>query len=1201
MRKKIVILFCFLFLQVSGQDVYFKTLTTENGLSNNSVNDIENGIDGGLWIATLDGLNYFDGNEFKIFKHNQEDSTSISGNEILDLYKDKYNSIWALTDEGLSEVSKNNQFKNFFLKEIIDNVALTKDLTLIVELLDKRTFIYDGNKFVASNKKINVTENQKNLIYKKIILAKYPNLIINDVFIDDNKVLFATQLNGLFLLKVVDNQYQITNFKSDRYNRLSFKSNEIDKIHKDVFGGIWLAFKDGGVSLLQESIKGVSTIVPHPKDFPNLPSETVRALTKDDSDKLWIGYYSKGLRKFSDETNRFIPHTLLKAKENPDWNRIRSLYKDSKGAIWVGTYGGIIRIFNNNTQYFDSEEYMLFPNNRNYSFFEDNKQNLWVACWDGVAKLNINSLQFESFTNQELLKNVHVRDIYRYKNTLIIASENKSLLFFNLEKKGVKTITEKDGLAGNSIFSILYQKETNQFWVSCLGGVSILDEEGNVLRTITEKEGLPSHMVYGLLEQEGKIWASTTKGISKIDINSYKVEKINSTEKWQATEFSEGAYYKDKTGTLFFGGVKGISYFNPKDLSISTYLPNLNIVVDGKVGKDDIVTKPYNENYLKVKVIPIAFEKNTNNKVLYKLEGFDNDWQELKDDFTIFYKSLSARKYKLLVKNSLENNKKPISYTIIINKPFYLSSWFLLMLAFLPVLGLIYYLNNKNLNRKRYQENLEQEINKRTKTIENQKEELSKLYNNVRNNEFEVDNFKRFITDKFKQPLTLVLENTSKIKGCPKEVEIINSQVKTLMNRVIQWDYLGEVSNLPVSKKSITKSSFIENQLRLHEKTFINDDVAYVVNFKSLVDVIELDIIRCKLILQYIVNVFLNYRKPKTSYVFDVLVSEKKVELIFTSNNHVIIENLDEIEKYNRYFNAFKQLVSDLNGKTYAEVKKDKFNCTTIIPINVPSKELIEKDLKKRIVNLEDLPKDKKVILIYANENDFSAVECLLESEEYYLLFESDLRDVSKYISKTERFQMLVFYNVDFSSKVIELFNFISKNKSLPTLYISEKIDFILLEKIEEYNINELIQLPVSKGFIQNKVKQLLVGNYSKIVKQENYVNSSNQVYVNEAIKVIENNFSNPSFNVEFLIDELKISRVKCYRMFKDVIHQSPSDYINQYRMKKAIELLKSKSLSISQIAFECGYNDPKYFSKSFKKFYGATPKKYNETHFLKD
>lgn len=1177
-----------------GQDVSFKTFTTDDGLSNNSVNDIENDVNGGLWIGTWDGLNYFNGNEFKVFKHIKGDTTSIAGNEVYKILKDKHNTIWTLTDEGLSKYTNNNQFKNYSFNEAINNISLSKNLTLVIALQNGKKLTYKNNRFVNFLKSNNA-ENQKNLVYKKILWSKYANLIINDVFIDNDKILFATQSNGLFLLKIVDNDYQITNYKHDIYNSSSFKSNEIEEIHKDIFGGIWLAFKDGGISLLQESIKGVSTIVPHPKDFPHLPTETVRAITKDNDNNLWLGYYSNGLQKFNKKTNCFIPFNI--AKKNPDWSRVRSLFTDSKGAIWAGTYAGIIRILNNNATYFSAKENPLFFNNRNYSFFEDETHNLWIACWGGIAKLNLNELQFTSFLNQKLLNNVHIRDVYKHKSTLIIASENKSLLLFNIKKGTFKKISEKNGLAGNSVFSILHQKKTNKFWISCLGGISIINEEGEVLKTITEKNGLPSHMVYGLLEQDGKIWASTTKGIGKIDINTYQVEKISNSKQWQATEFSEGAYYKDANGTLYFGGVKGISYFNPKDLKVSEYLPKLNVIINGKTNPNKVIKKSYNENYLKIKVVPIAFEKNANNKVHYKLEGFDNQWQELNDDFIIFYKSLPAKKYKLLIKNSLNNQGNPLTYSIIITPPFYFTNWFLTLVLFVFVLALLIYLFNKNRIRKNYQKKLEEEIKNRTKVVNRQKEELLKLHNSVRNNEFEVDNFKKFIVDKFKQPLALVIENLSKINPNTEEKELVKSEVKKLMNRVMQWDYLEDVSSLSEFKKSIAKASFIEKQLLLYKKQFTSNHIEYTINFKTSVDFIELDIVRCKLMFQYLINVLLNYRQPKTFLHFNITVSKNNIELIFTSNNHIIIDSVAYIKQYNRYFIASQKIVNSLKGSIEKEITTSSITLVIKIPITIPTKENIEQSLQKTTLSLNELPKNKKIILVYTNKNDFNAAKCLIESKEYYLLFEDNLKNIFKYISKTELFHLLIFYNVSFSSKVIELLSFIVKNKNLPTLYISEKIDYLFLEKIETYQINDLIQLPTSNTFITKKINYLLTHN-NNIIKKSKQKSSPNQIFVNQATTIVKNNFSNPSFNVEYLINELKISRVKCYRMFKEVLHQAPSDYINQYRMKKAVEILKEKKLSISEIAYECGYNDPKYFSKSFKKFYGTTPKKYSETYF---
>ncbi|WP_373941417.1 helix-turn-helix transcriptional regulator [Polaribacter sejongensis] len=79
------------------------------------------------------------------------------------------------------------------------------------------------------------------------------------------------------------------------------------------------------------------------------------------------------------------------------------------------------------------------------------------------------------------------------------------------------------------------------------------------------------------------------------------------------------------------------------------------------------------------------------------------------------------------------------------------------------------------------------------------------------------------------------------------------------------------------------------------------------------------------------------------------------------------------------------------------------------------------------------------------------------------------------------------------------------------------------------------------------------------------------------------------------MVDLLDVSRVKCYRLFKERLKQSPSDVIMSLRFQKAEALLKTKKLNISEISFECGYNDPKYFGKAFKKHFGKSPKEFKD------
>ena len=101
------------------------------------------------------------------------------------------------------------------------------------------------------------------------------------------------------------------------------------------------------------------------------------------------------------------------------------------------------------------------------------------------------------------------------------------------------------------------------------------------------------------------------------------------------------------------------------------------------------------------------------------------------------------------------------------------------------------------------------------------------------------------------------------------------------------------------------------------------------------------------------------------------------------------------------------------------------------------------------------------------------------------------------------------------------------------------------------------------------------------------------QKLVKQALEIIRQEISNPDFNVDKLISTLEISRTKCYRVFKEVLQQSPSDVIINLRLQKAKELLVQGSLNISEISFECGFKDPKYFSRMFKKHYGSSPKSY--------
>nr|MUH41510.1 AraC family transcriptional regulator [Zobellia laminariae] len=252
------------------------------------------------------------------------------------------------------------------------------------------------------------------------------------------------------------------------------------------------------------------------------------------------------------------------------------------------------------------------------------------------------------------------------------------------------------------------------------------------------------------------------------------------------------------------------------------------------------------------------------------------------------------------------------------------------------------------------------------------------------------------------------------------------------------------------------------------------------------------------------------------------------------------------------------------------------------------------------------LSPDKNNIFIFCDEIDYLPAQQLLENPDNNLFFESS-EGAMLSVVRHANVHGLVLYDTPITEKLIQLLNSI-KNKDhqivLPVIYISEEIDYFLQEQIIELGVDTFIQLPTSKSFIQKKLLKLIdvrkdylndksTQQLFKISSDNDKMLSPNEKLIKKALAIINENIHNPTFNIERLTEMLFVSKIKCYRAFKDVLKQSPSDFIIKLRLQKAEYLLKNNSLNISEISMECGFNDPKYFSRLFKKNFECSPKEF--------
>ncbi|MCY1723005.1 response regulator [Prolixibacteraceae bacterium Z1-6] len=108
--------------------------------------------------------------------------------------------------------------------------------------------------------------------------------------------------------------------------------------------------------------------------------------------------------------------------------------------------------------------------------------------------------------------------------------------------------------------------------------------------------------------------------------------------------------------------------------------------------------------------------------------------------------------------------------------------------------------------------------------------------------------------------------------------------------------------------------------------------------------------------------------------------------------------------------------------------------------------------------------------------------------------------------------------------------------------------------------------------------------------------NSKDQSFMKDAIKVINKNIIDSSFNDESFCEQMDLSQPQCYRKIKAITGLNISEFIRNTRLKKASKLLKTGEYKINEVAYETGFNDPNYFTKCYTKLFGVTPSDYSKS-----
>ena len=584
----------------------FKNITIEDGLSQSTVKTIYQDSKGYIWVGTDAGLNKYNGYEFKQYKHDEYNKNSIALNYIIDITEDKNGRIWVSTIGGLTRIDTDtDEIKNYYSEKDNGNLLDSNRWRLLTSKEGKLIIfgingvnLYDEEKDTFNS--IALKENNLNteVIYSEeedsnghiwigtdkglVELDKDLNLIksyedtIGEVEVyniyDDLKgnLWVCTLGNGLFRINL--NDKSIKNYKNSR-SASSILSNNIRDvisnssgdsiygIYKDDDNLLWLGTSEQGINIINEKeVKYLHT------ENSNLLSNTIIDITGYEN-KVFIGT-NNGLSVLVKD-NESYTITNYTEKEGLPSNKITYLFIDSKGSLFIGTSNGLA-ILDSNNKLIDVT-YILDDIGVSDKFigaiYEDSRGNYYIGCFlgGGLIKINPNTKEYK---------------IYKNIDNDETSLSNDCIIFIN------------EDLDGNILVGTSY-------------GLNILDVNKDTFKRYTEKDGLINNTIYGILvDDSNKIWISTNEGISALCTKKNDFENFTIIDGLQSNEFNGRSCFKDNNGNMYFGGINGFNTFNPDNIEISQFKPNIildSVQVNGVNRKDISNTKlKHNEHNIKI-------------------------------------------------------------------------------------------------------------------------------------------------------------------------------------------------------------------------------------------------------------------------------------------------------------------------------------------------------------------------------------------------------------------------------------------------------------------------------------------------------------------------------------------------------------------------------------------------------------------------
>lgn len=1050
----------------------------------------------------------------------------------------------------------------------------------------------------------------------------------------DNELWIGTE-SGIYIYNLRTAQF--IHLRASLYDSYSLSDNAIYALYKDREEGLWIGSYFGGVDYYPRQYTYFAKY--YPKNIANsLHGKRVREFCRADDGTLWIGTEDGGLNHFNPKTKEF--HFF---EPSAGFTNIHGLCMDGSH-LWVGTFSKGLRVIDTRTgvvlrTYTEGHTSHSLNDNSIFSICRTSAGEIYLGTLFGLLRYNRTQDNFDRIPE---LNGKFVYDIKEdsYGNLWLATYANGAYCYdvsARRWKNYVFDAEDEKSLPYDKVLSV-FEDSYRQIWLTTQGGgFCLFHPDTETFTRYGLKDGLPNDVVYQIVEDDDRfLWLTTNNGLVRFDPKTMEMKVFSTANGLPTNQFNYRSGFKDEAGNIYLGSINGFVAFDPRTFAENRQVPAVAITdfllfnkevpvgetdspLKSSITFSDKVVLTADQNSFSFRIAALSYQAPRMNKLMYKLEGFDEGWLTIGESPLVTYSNLGYGDYVFKVKASNSDgvwNEQETSLHLSILPPFYLSGWaycFYVLFFMGCLVCVIFYFKRRNYRKQhRQMEMLEQE--KEREVYHAKIDFFTNVAHEIRTpltlikGPLENIILKKEVDSETKEDLYIMKQNTERLLNLTNQLlDFRKTETRGFRLNFTECDVVAVLRETYLRFTSLAKQKGLDFILELPQECFMAD-----VNQEALTKIIS--------------NLLNNGVKYASTYLRISLETDEKVFHIRTFNDgemipdtmkeeifkpFVRLDKEDEVTTGTGIGLALSRSLAELHQGSLMMEKGEEVNCFCLtLPVNQDSTITLSAENVSRVEENScgweqeetDTKEKKPMILVVEDNPDMLAFVRKQLTTEYSVL--TAMNGIEALAVLDNHYVNLVVSDVMMPQMDgFELCKTIKSDLSyshIPVVLLTAKTN--IQSKIEglELGADAYIEKPFSVEYLLANISSLIHNReklrqtFAKspfVAANTMALTKADEEFICKLNDIIQANLHNPEFSMEDMADALKMSRSSFYRKIKGVLDLSPNEYLRLERLKQAAQLLKEGKSRVNEICYTVGFNSPSYFSKCFLKQFGVLPK----------